>query len=195
MHWRNISIQYGKAIRLWCETARLRSAAETQVSGRPADLEGEQSMTETIYDALHESHEIQRALCRKLLRAKEDDGRRQHLCRELRIELAAHAAAEERYLYVPILMRDMGLDPSRHALSEHHEIDECVEELEDSDPESREWLEKARQLSEIVHHHLNEEEKKFFQISGKILTDMQKSKLANQYRKDYMRMHQKLSDT
>ena len=27
-------------------------------------------MPETIYDALRESHEIQRSLCRKLLRAK-----------------------------------------------------------------------------------------------------------------------------
>lgn len=213
-HWRNISIQRGKAIRLWYEAARhtvnvdhgrfqegrsqmvlLCCAAETQFSRWAGDLEGEQNMTETIYDALRESHEIQRALCRKLLRAKEDEGRRQHLCRELRIELAAHAAAEERYLYVPILMHDMGLDPSRHALSEHHEVDECVEELTDSDIESRDWLEKARQLSEIVHHHLKEEETKFFQISGKILTDIQKSKLANQYRKDYMRVRQKLADT
>jgi hypothetical protein len=152
-------------------------------------------MTETIYDALRESHEIQRTLCRKLVRAKEGDGRRQHLCRELRIELAAHAAAEERYLYVPILMHDMGLDSSRHALSEPHEIDECVEELKESDVEAGDWPEKARQLSEIVHHHLKEEEKKFFQVSGKVLTDMQKSKLANQYRKDYMRMRQKLADT
>lgn len=26
-------------------------------------------------------------------------------------------------------MDDMGLCPSRHALSEHHDIDECVEDL------------------------------------------------------------------
>lgn len=90
-------------------------------------------------------------------------------------------------------MHDMGLDSSRHALSEHHEIDECVEELTDSDMESRDWLEKARQLSEIVHHHLKEEEKKFFQISGKILTETQKTRLTNQYRKDYTRMRQKLA--
>lgn len=151
-------------------------------------------MTGTIYDALRESHEIQRSLCRKLLRAKAGDEHRPHLYRELRIELAAHAAAEERYLYAPILMYDMGLDSSRHALSEHHEIDECVEELEAADAKSRDWLEKARQLSEIVHHHLKEEEKKFFQISGKILTDAQKVRLANQYRKDYVRMRQKLAD-
>lgn len=83
----------------------------------------------------------------------------------LRIELAAHAAAEERFLYVPILMDDRGLDSSRHALHEHHEIDELVEDLQSLDPRHAAWLKKARELSEKVHHHLREEEKKFFQVS------------------------------
>jgi len=149
-------------------------------------------MTYPIYDALRESHKIQRSLCRRLLRAKPGDVLRQQLFRELRIELAAHAAAEERYLYAPILMDDMGLNSSRHALAEHHDIDECVEELAKADIKGEAWLARAKELSEQVHHHLKEEEKKFFQVSGKILTDTQKTKLAKLYRKDYLRMHKKL---
>lgn len=145
-------------------------------------------MTDTIYDALRESHEIQRSLCRKLLRAEPGDGRREQLFRELRIELAAHAAAEERYLYAPILMDDMGLNASRHALSEHHDIDELVDELAKATEEGGSWLARARKLSEEVHHHLKEEETSFFQTSGKILSDAQKRTLGNQYRKDYARM-------
>ncbi len=145
-------------------------------------------MPETIYDALRESHAVQRSLCRKLLRAKSGDPRRQQLLRELRTVLEAHEAAEERYFYVPLLMDDMGLDPSRHALAEHHKIDECIEELEDADSEGGSWLAKARTLSEKVHHHLKEEEKRFFQISGKILTETQKVQLAKKYRKDYERL-------
>ncbi|OZI38124.1 hemerythrin [Bordetella genomosp. 10] len=142
----------------------------------------------TIYEALRESHDIQRALCTKLVRAAPHGNRRREIYRELKIELAAHAAAEERYLYAPILMDDMGLDSSRHALSEHHEIDECVEELGKADAQGGSWLAKARKLSEEVRHHLREEEKKFFQVSGKILTDAQKSRLARLYLKDYQRM-------
>ncbi|HQY28380.1 MAG TPA: hemerythrin domain-containing protein [Burkholderiaceae bacterium] len=145
-------------------------------------------MTDTIYDALRESHEIQRSLCRKLLRAEPGDGRREQLFRELRIELAAHAAAEERYLYAPILMDDMGLNASRHALSEHHDIDELVDELAKASEDGGSWLARARKLSEEVHHHLKEEETSFFQTSGKILSDAQKRTLGNQYRKDYARM-------
>lgn len=145
-------------------------------------------MTDTIYDALRESHEIQRSLCRELLRAEPGDGRREQLFRELRIELAAHAAAEERYLYAPILMDDMGLNASRHALSEHHDIDELVDELAKASEDGGSWLARARKLSEEVHHHLKEEETSFFQTSGKILSDAQKRTLGNQYRKDYARM-------
>ncbi len=149
-------------------------------------------MSETIYDALRESHEIQRSLLRRLLRSKAGSQARIDLFRELRIELEAHEAAEERYLYVPMLMEDMGLDSSRHALHEHHQIDELVADVQALDTDGEAWLEKARELSHEVHHHLREEEKKFFQVSGKILSDAQKTRLAGKYRKDYARMHRKL---
>jgi len=145
-------------------------------------------MAANIYEALRESHELQRSLCRKLVRAASGGERRQQIFRELRIELAAHAAAEERFLYAPMLMDDMGLVPSRHALAEHHDIDECVEDLAEADEEGGSWLAKAKQLSHEVHHHLREEERKFFQISGKILTDTQKDALTRRYLEDYARM-------
>lgn len=150
-------------------------------------------MPETIYDALRESHAAQRSLCRKLLRSKPATQRRQEIFTALRIELAAHAAAEERYLYVPILMHDMGLSSSRHALSEHHQMDEIIEDMQALGVSHRGWMAQARKLSTKVHHHLREEEKKFFQVSGKILSDAQKSRLAKQYRRDYLRMHASLS--
>lgn len=50
-------------------------------------------------------------LCRKLLRSKPHTRDRISTFTDLRIELAAHAATEERYLYVPILMDDTGLSP------------------------------------------------------------------------------------
>ncbi len=147
----------------------------------------------TLYDVLRESHEIQRAVFRKLLRSKPGSEERVDLFRQVRHELAAHEAAEERYLYVPMMMHDMGLSASRHALHEHHQVDELVEELEALDPTGKAWIEKARELSHEVHHHLREEEKKFFQVSGKLLTDAQKLRLAGQYRRDYLRMHRVLA--
>lgn len=64
-------------------------------------------MTDNISAALRESHEIQRTRYRKLLRAHASSERRSELFKELRIELAAYAAAEERFLYAPILMYNL----------------------------------------------------------------------------------------
>lgn len=143
---------------------------------------------DNIYEALRESHETQRTLCRRLLRTKPQDPRAQEIFNQLRIELAAHAAAEERYLYAQILFDDMGLSSSRHALAEHHEIDECVEAMEEARDQPGRWVALAKKLSHEVHHHLKEEERKFFQLSGKILSERQKASLAGRYRRDLERM-------
>lgn len=143
----------------------------------------------TIYDALRASHDIQRALCRQVVRipgSKAD--KRLAVFKSLKLELAAHAAAEERYLYVPMLMDDAGLDASRHALHEHHQMDEMVEDIESLAPDGEAWMEHVKALAHKVRHHLKEEENKFFQTSGKILAESQKQRLARQYLSDHARM-------
>lgn len=142
-------------------------------------------MTTTIFEALRESHELQRTLALQLLDTSGDTPERHALFKDLREELAAHALAEERHFYVPLMQHDAGMDPSRHAIAEHHELDELVEDLEQTDPSSPAWLATARKLSEKVHHHLQEEEHKFFQMAGKLLTERQKTALARDYLHDY----------
>ena len=150
-------------------------------------------MPDPLYDALRESHARQRALLRRLLRSRAGTRARLDLFTETRIEMAAHEAAEERFLYVPMLMTDAGLAASRHALHEHHEIDELVEACQALDPAGEAWLGKVRELSHEVHHHLREEEKKFFQVSGKVLSEAQKARSARGYRRDYAQMRRKLA--
>jgi hypothetical protein len=146
-----------------------------------------------LYEELRASHALQRALLRQLTRSKPGTRERSDLLTAARIELGAHEAAEERFLYVPMLLDDMGLNSSRHALHEHHQIDELVEDLRKLDPAGAAWLDKARELSKKVHHHLREEERKFFQVSGKILGAAQKARSARGYRRDYERMRRILA--
>lgn len=146
-----------------------------------------------IYEALRESHTAQRELCASLLASAPEINARKQLFKTLKVELEAHAAAEERFLYCPIIMEDAGLSISRHALAEHHEMEELMEELTTNDPTTAGWLTRAKVLCEKVNHHLDEEEKAFFQVSGKILTDSQKNKLAKDYLADYKRLKIKFS--
>jgi hypothetical protein len=65
-------------------------------------------------------------------------------------------------------------------------MDEMVEDLEKLDYSSPAWLVAAKKLSEKVHHHLKEEETKFFQLAGKVLTEAQKEKLAKEYEAEFL---------
>ncbi len=145
----------------------------------------------TLFELIHESHELQRTLCRQVVATRSDTGKRQSLFLQLKIELEAHAAAEERYLYVPLLMTDGGLSSSRHALSEHHEIEELCDDLSVPDKGGAVWLKTARDLGHLVRHHLKEEETKFFKVAGRILSDAEKELLGRRYAKDVVRMRKK----
>ena len=145
----------------------------------------------TLFELIHDSHEIQRTLCRRLIATRSDAALRQALFLQLKVELEAHAAAEERYLYVPLLMTDPGLSSSRHALSEHHEIEELCDDLSVADKSRADWLVTAKDLGHLVRHHLKEEETKFFKVAGRILTGAQKDLLARRYVKDVVRMRKK----
>lgn len=147
----------------------------------------------TLFELLRQSHDIQRSLCRRLSATRSDTAHRELLFLQLKIELEAHAAAEERFVYCPILLFDAGLSVSRHALSEHHEIEECCDELSVRDKSGDEWLAAARRLGERVRHHLKEEETKFFQVAGRILPEKQKPLLARRYERDLLRMRRKLA--
>lgn len=138
-----------------------------------------------IFEALRESHDRQRSYAVALVKTSGDTPERVEAYKQLKSELQAHETAEERHFYIPLMEFDNGVDLSRHAISEHHEIDEMMEELDETEMSSPAWLATAKKLSEKVHHHLKEEEQKFFQMAGKLLDDQQKETLARQYEKEY----------
>ena len=138
-----------------------------------------------IFEALRESHDRQRRYADALIQTRGDTPERVEAYKRLKSELQAHATAEERHFYIPLMDFDNGVDLSRHAISEHHEMDEMMEALDATEMSSPSWLATAKKLSEKVHHHLKEEEQKFFQMAGKLLDDQQKETLAGEYQKEY----------
>ncbi|MDR6917994.1 hypothetical protein J2X66_004885 [Pseudomonas sp. 3296] len=138
-----------------------------------------------IFEALRESHERQRSYADALIKTSGDTPERVEAYKQLKSELQAHETAEERHFYIPLMAFDNGVDLSRHAIAEHHEMDEMMEELDETEMSSPAWLATAKKLAEKVHHHLKEEEQKFFQMAGKLLDDNQKETLAGQYEKEY----------
>lgn len=138
-----------------------------------------------IFEALRESHDRQRSYADILVKTSGDNAERVEAYKQLKAELQAHETAEERFFYIPLMEHDNGIDLSRHAISEHHEMDEMMETLDETEMSSPAWLATAKKLSEKVHHHLKEEEQKFFQMAGKLLDENQKESLAGKYVKEY----------
>jgi hypothetical protein len=138
-----------------------------------------------IFEALRESHDRQRGYADALTVTHGDNIERKEAYERLKAELQAHETAEERCFYIPLMAHDNGIDLSRHAISEHHEMDEMMETLDETEMSSPAWLVTAKKLTHKVHHHLNEEEQKFFQAAGKLLDESQKTALAKQYLAEY----------
>lgn len=135
-----------------------------------------------IFESIRKDHDTQRELLDQLVQTTGDTKKRDTIFKKLKKELEVHADAEERHFYKPLISDDMMQDKARHGIAEHHEIDELIEKLEDTDYDSSAWLNYAKDLKEKVEHHLEDEEHSFFQLAGKVFNQTQKEDLAKKYR-------------
>jgi len=138
----------------------------------------------TIFEALRQEHEIQRDLIDKLIKTEGKTEERKKIFADLKHELKIHEDAEERHFYIPLMKKDMTQEKARHSVAEHHEMDELVEKLEDTEMDASSWLKIAKDLEHQLIHHLDEEEQEVFQLAGKVLTTTQKTTLAEDYNKE-----------
>ena len=134
-----------------------------------------------IFESIRNDHDIQRDLCDRLTSTSGNSSDRKQLWKALKEELEIHADAEERHFYSPLIHNDMMQEHARHGIAEHHEMDELIEKIDDTDMDSPAWLTYAKQLCEKVEHHLEDEEHTFFQLAGKVLSENQKTDLATAY--------------
>jgi hypothetical protein len=134
-----------------------------------------------IFEQIRKDHDTQRDLLDKLVKTSGDTEKRDEIYTSLKKELEIHADAEERHFYKLLISNDMMQEKARHGIAEHHEIDELIAQLDETDYDSSAWLKIAKQLKEKVEHHLEDEEHKFFQLAGKVFTEKEKTSLAKEY--------------
>lgn len=136
----------------------------------------------TIFEELRVDHDKQRQLLDLLLNTSGNEPEREQYYQQLKTQLEQHAAAEERYFYNPLIEDNATIEMSRHGIAEHHEIDELIEALEQTDMSSPAWLQHFKNLKHKVLHHLEDEEQGFFQKAGKVLGGSEKQSLGKEYR-------------
>ncbi len=138
-----------------------------------------------IFEALRLSHDTQRTLATQILQTQGASPERGGLFRQLKHELAAHAAAEERCFYRVLIESDSSMAQARHGMAEHHEMDELVNDLNKLEMSSPGWIAHFHKLRDKVFHHLEDEEHAIFQLAGKVLTAAQKKQLARDYETEF----------
>jgi hypothetical protein len=134
-----------------------------------------------IYENLIADHDRHRSLLEKIAAADAGSTERQGAFDQLRIELQAHAAAEEESLYA-IMLADPDLrDSARHSVAEHKEIDDKLGELVDLDGSSDDWTKAFEELRHRYLHHIDEEEEEMFPEAEQGLSAADERKAADTF--------------
>lgn len=123
-----------------------------------------------IFKRLKQDHDLHRELLDKIDETHGESTERSELFETLTYELKGHASAEEQALYSTMMRKPPTTDETRHSVSEHHEIEEALNDLAATDMASGAWLTKFRQLKHDYLHHIEEEEDEHFPDFAKHLT-------------------------
>lgn len=133
-----------------------------------------------IFDRLKQDHDLHRQLLDQISHADAGDERKT-LLEKFRIEVTAHAAAEEETLYATMLADPDLRHDAQHSVSEHKEIDDFLEEIADLDPASDAWTETFGKMKHRYTHHIDEEEEEMFPEADKELPDAKLAELGDRY--------------
>lgn len=129
-----------------------------------------------IFADLEADHDRHRKMLARLAEADCPD--RERLFEEFRVEVSAHAAAEEESLYATMLAKPDLRDDARHSVAEHKEIDDFLGELAGLDPASADWAAKFKEMRHRYEHHIEEEEEEMFPAAAGNLSQAEQDRLA-----------------
>ena len=132
-----------------------------------------------IYVNLKRDHDLHRDLLKRI--AESQNGERATLFEQLRLEIAAHAAAEEESLYATMLRNPDLRDEARHSVAEHKEVADHLAELSRLEIGSPIWKDKFAHMRHRYEHHIDEEEEEMFPAAEAILPAQVEERLADTY--------------
>lgn len=136
---------------------------------------------ETIFARLKEDHDRHRKLLADLEQTQGDSDDRRGLFEAFRVEVTAHAAAEEETLYATMLADPDLRHEGQHSVAEHKEIEDYLEELDEMDFASTGWLARFRTMKDRYIHHIDEEEEEMFVKAARELSDEKEKELARKF--------------
>lgn len=135
----------------------------------------------SIYTRLEKDHDKQRDLIEKIKKSKNGSKSRSQHWIDLKVELEAHASAEEQAFYSELMREPDGTDETRHAVEEHQEMHEIIAELDIMDQDDDLWMKKFEKLAHKVIHHVDEEEAEFFPKAKKLFKKSEEKEILEDF--------------
>ena len=128
-------------------------------------------MATDIFERLKQDHERHRQLLAQLFASAGKPEQQEKLFERFKVEVTAHAAAEEETLYATMLAREELRHDAVHSVAEHKEIGDLLQSLAQSDVHSDEWRAEFQKLADRYTHHIDEEETEMFPAAAEGLSD------------------------
>ncbi len=132
--------------------------------------------TAGIFASLKQDHDNHRALIAKIEGAT-NPAEQADLFQQFRVEVTAHAAAEEESLYATMLGDPDLREEAQHSVSEHKTLDDDLEAVAGAEPGSEAWREGFAALKTCYLHHIDEEEEEMFPAAAEGLSDAQEQRI------------------
>lgn len=134
----------------------------------------------SIFEKLKADHDRHRSLLAQIGDAPASEERKS-LFDSFRIEVTAHAAAEEETLYATMLADPELRHDAQHSVSEHKEIDDFLEEMEPLDVASKAWSKTFEGMRHRYTHHIDEEEAEMFPAAEDGIDDAMLDSLGDRF--------------
>jgi hemerythrin superfamily protein len=120
-----------------------------------------------IFERIKADHDQARAVMKQICGTDNDaEKKRDALFRTLSLEIWAHHKVEEATFY-EALKKKGEVAEAYEAQNEHHMINTIMDELATMPTDSEQWQMKFSAMTELLTHHLDEEEEDFFPMAKK----------------------------
>ncbi len=123
-----------------------------------------------IYDRIKQDHDDARELMAEIKDTSDQAVKtRRRLFDRFKREMWVHHKLEEAVFYNTLSRHRETRDEAFEAVNEHHVANGLLEELDSVPVDSPEWASKFGVLTELVEHHMDEEEEETFAEAREVL--------------------------
>jgi hemerythrin-like domain-containing protein len=141
----------------------------------------ERSQIVSILDIIKQDHDHYKQTFQQLMQSSGKAQQRQQMFSELSADIGAHIITEESIFYPELLRHEDTRMLAMQAQEEHNVAKAVLQELNQMSPEDDRWKAKFKVFTELIQHHVQEEESKVFDEAKSALGDQKLQQMQSQW--------------